>query len=257
MCGACGSWLFPLLFVWLFVFGSLHPYIFLHFGVGTSSYGNVVGDGGARLCMMLVVVSFFVFMRGVLPSAAFPRTILGSHPCVHVAGVAWHAYTCLVPSSFLALPAVFPSAPFPHNKLGSHTNFCRCPWRLVICGSCAVVSRLFLSFLVCCLFFSTRTSRLAPEARTLLSVLRHASFDFAVVVAPLFMVFCEWPTVFDVTKQRQKMFGGFQEVGENDFSFQIFALCVFLLVFFSLLRSRATCCCTNRTLLSDAGTSAS
>ena len=56
-------------------------------------------------------------------------------------------------------------------------------------------------FLVLCLsfsfvsppFFLTRTSRLAPMARTLLGGLGHATLKFFVVAARLFLAFCVCP----------------------------------------------------------------
>ena len=55
--------------------------------------------------------------------------------------------------------------------------------------------------LFCFSFFSfTRTSRLAPMARTLLGGLEHAMFKFFVVAARLFLVFCVCPNFDDLAK---------------------------------------------------------
>ena len=81
-------------------------------------------------------------------------------------------------------------------------------------------------------FFLTRTSRLAPMARTLGGGLEHALFKFFVAAARLFLVFCVCPNFDDLAKQRQKAFPGVSEVRKNDFSVYFFRLCDFLLVFF-------------------------
>ena len=115
--------------------------------------------------------------------------------------------------------------------------FSRGPWSCFLClwfGNYPFV--LFHSF-----FFLTRTSRLAPMARTLLGGLEHAMFKFFVVAGRLFLVFCVCLNFDDLAKQRRKIFGGVSEVGKNDFSAYFCRLFVFFLVFFSLLRSRATC----------------
>ena len=67
----------------------------------------------------------------------------------------------------------------------------------------------FVSFF----FFSTRTSRLAPMASTLLGGLEHAMFKFLVVAARLLLVFYVCLNLDDLTKQRRKIFGGVSEVG--------------------------------------------
>ena len=89
-------------------------------------------------------------------------------------------------------------------------------------------------------FFLTPTSRLAPMARTLLGSLKHAMFKFFVVAARMFLVFCVCPNFDDLAKQRGNIFSGVSEVGKHDFPVYFCRLCVFFLVFFSLLRSRAT-----------------
>ena len=77
-------------------------------------------------------------------------------------------------------------------------------------------------------------------ARTLLGALGHATFNFAVVVVPLFVVSCVCPKVFDLAKQQHNIFPGVSEVGENDFLVYFFLLYVFFSVLhFSLQRSRA------------------
>ena len=65
-------------------------------------------------------------------------------------------------------------------------------------------------------------------------------FKFFVVAARLFLVFCVCLNFDDLAKQWRKIFGGVSEVGKKAFSIYFCQLCVFLLVFFSLLRSRAT-----------------
>ena len=115
--------LLPLLFIGLFGCGRLHQYLFLCFSFGAGSYVHVAGDGAACVCMMHVVVSFFVVVRGVFPSAPFPRNIFGSLTHIHVAGVAWHAYARLVASSFLAFAWRSPFGGVPRIILGSHTVF--------------------------------------------------------------------------------------------------------------------------------------
>ena len=52
-------------------------------------------------------------------------------------------------------------------------------------------------------FFLTRTSRLAPMARTLLGGLGHATFKFFVVAARLFLAFCVFPKFYNLAKQRR------------------------------------------------------
>ena len=120
-------------------------------------------------------------------------------------------------------------------------------WSSVVCVWWCFVLSLFL---VLCLsfcfvspflfFFLTRTSRLAPMAHTLLGGLGHATFQFFVVAARLLLAFCVCPKLYDLAKQRRKVFWGVSEVGKNDFSVYYRRLCVFFLVLFSLLRSRAT-----------------
>ena len=64
--------------------------------------------------------------------------------------------------------------------------FSRGPWSCFLClwfGVCPFV--VFPSFFL----FLTRTSRLAPMARTLRGGLEHAMFNFLVVAARLFLVF--------------------------------------------------------------------
>ena len=64
-------------------------------------------------------------------------------------------------------------------------------------------------------------------------------FKFFGVTARLFLVFCVCPNFDDLAKQRRKIFWGVSEVGKNVFSVYFCRRCVFFLVFFSLLRSRA------------------
>ena len=98
-----------------------------------------------------------------------------------------------------------------------------------------------ISFCFVFFFFVTRTSRLAPMARTLLGGLGHAMFNFFVVAARLFLVFCVCLHFDDLAKQWRKILGGVSEVVKNDFSVYFCRMCVFFLVlYFSLLRSRAT-----------------
>ena len=74
---------------------------------------------------------------------------------------------------------------------------------------------------------------LAPTARSLLRVLRHATLKFAVVVAHLFTVSCDCPKVFHLSKQRHKMFLVASDVEKNDFPFissgstSLSGLCIF------------------------------
>ena len=65
-------------------------------------------------------------------------------------------------------------------------------------------------------------------------------FKFFVVAARLFLVFCVCLNFDDLGKQWRKMFRRVSEVEKTDFSVCFCRLCVFFLVFFSLLRSRAT-----------------
>ena len=74
----------------------------------------------------------------------------------------------------------------------------------------------------------------------LLSVLGHATFSFPVLAALVFVVFCECPTILDLAKQRCENLLGVSEVRKNNFSLYFCWLCFFVLVFFSLLRSRTT-----------------
>ena len=58
-------------------------------------------------------------------------------------------------------------------------------------------------------------------------------FKFFVVAARLFLLFlCVFPSTTS-PNSGVKFFGGFSEVGENDFSVHFRRLCVFFLVFFS------------------------
>ena len=92
--------------------------------------------------------------------------------------------------------------------------FPRGPW-LLACGLSwfvfMVVFRAFFVFrsvplrLFCFLFFSTRTSCLAPMARTLLGVLRQATLKFFVVATRPFLVSCVCPKFCDLAKQRRKI----------------------------------------------------
>ena len=67
--------------------------------------------------------------------------------------------------------------------------FSRGPWSCFLCLWFGVSPFIvFPSF-----FFLTRTSRLAPVARTLLGGLEHAMFNFFVVAARLFLVFASIP----------------------------------------------------------------
>ena len=118
-----------------------------------------------------------------------------------------------------------------------------CGPRLLACGLSWFLCSGFswvLCFWFCpspFVFSLTHTSRLASTARTLLGGLRRATFNFAAFVALLFLIFPAYPTVFDLAKQRRKMFWGVSEDGENDFSCSFCWLCVCFLVFFSPLRS--------------------
>ena len=73
-----------------------------------------------------------------------------------------------------------------------------------VCGFVFLLLFCFLLF-----FFLTRTSRLAPMARTLLGGLEHALFIFFVVAARLFLVFCLCLNFDDLAKQWRKILGGF------------------------------------------------
>ena len=60
-------------------------------------------------------------------------------------------------------------------------------------------------------------------------------FKFLVVAARLFLVFCVCLNFDNLAKLRRKIFGRVSEVGENDSPVYSCRLCIFLLVFFSLL----------------------
>ena len=130
-------------------------------------------------CIMhdAVVVSLFVFVRGILPSA--PLLWRG-----------WRGMHTLVRALlFLALCVVLPLTPFSGNILGSHTAFS--PW----CSAfgylwfmCVGITLAFIIFGFLPLFLSTCTSGLAPTARTLLGDSGQATLNFAVVPASLFVV---------------------------------------------------------------------
>ena len=107
-------------------------------------------------------------------------------------------------------------------------------WRVVFHGSRVVVFRAFFVFdfvplLLFCFppFFLTRTSCLAPIARTLLGCLGHATLKFFVALAPLFLAFCVCPKFCDLAKQQCKTFWGVSEVRKKDFSVYFCRLCVF------------------------------
>ena len=70
------------------------------------------------------------------------------------------------------------------------------PWSCFLCLSFGVSPFVLFPF-----FFLTRTSRLAPMARTLLGGLEHAMFKFFVVAACLFLVFFVCLTFDDLAKQ--------------------------------------------------------
>ena len=86
-------------------------------------------------------------------------------------------------------------------------------WFLCVGYSCVLYfpsMYVSLQFFLRCFFLLTRTSCLAPTAQTLLGVLGRAAFNFASVVALLFLDFHACATVFDLAKQGPKMFlGGF------------------------------------------------
>ena len=121
-------------------------------------------------------------------------------------------------------------------------------WRVVFLGSRVVVIRAFFVFgfvplFLFCFppFFLTRTSRLAPMARTLLGDLGHATLKFFVAVARLFLAFCVCPKFCDLAKQQRNIFWGVSEVGKKDLTVYFCQLCVFFLVFFFSCCNRATC----------------
>ena len=66
-------------------------------------------------------------------------------------------------------------------------------------------------------------------------------FNFFVVAARLFLVFCVCPNFDHLAKQRRKIFWGVSEVGKIDFSVYFCRLCVFFLVFFSAAIARDHC----------------
>ena len=75
---------------------------------------------------------------------------------------------------------------------------------------------------------------------TLLGGLAHATLNFFVVAARLYLAFCVCLKFYHLAKQRRKTFGGVSEVGKNDFSFYFCHLCVFFLFFFFSRCDRAT-----------------
>ena len=106
--------------------------------------------------------------------------------------------------------------------------------RVVVFCAFFVFGLVFLLLFCCLLFFLTRTSRLAPMARTLLGGLEQAMFKFFVVAARLFLVFCVCPNFDDLAKQRRKGFGGFLR-SEKTISLFIFVGCAsFSWFFFSV-----------------------
>ena len=102
--------------------------------------------------------------------------------------------------TYLFVIPLFPHGPWPLA--------CGLPW-----FACGGVS-WFLCFSFCVSpfvlfpppFFLTRTSRLAPMARTLLGGLGHATLKFFVRAARLFLSFCVCPKFCDLAKQRREIF---------------------------------------------------
>ena len=116
-------------------------------------------------------------------------------------------------------------------------------WSSVVCVWWCFVLSLFLGLclsfcFVSLFFFLTRTSRLAPKARTLLGGFGYATFKFFVVAGRLFLAFCVCPKFYDLAKQRRKNFWEVSEVGKNDFSVYFCRLCVLFLFFFSAAIAR-------------------
>ena len=108
--------------------------------------------------------------------------------------------------------------------------------RVVLFLAFIVFGLVFLPLFCFPLFFLTRTSRLAPMARSLLGGLGHAMFNFFVVAARLFLVFCVCPNFDDLAKQRRKFLGGFRR-SEKTISLFIFDGCASFSWFF-IFRSR-------------------
>ena len=154
---------------------------------------------------------------------------------------------------FLCLSSLLPSLvtyllDLPFFPRGPRPSAFGLSWFLCIGFTRAFSFLAFLSFPL--FFFSTRTSRLAPTARTLLDDLGHATFNFAVVVAPLFLVLHACPMVLDFAKQGRNIFGGVSKVGINNFPNFFSWLCVFLLVFYVwLLPSRVYSFAPRRTFI--------
>ena len=162
------------------------------------------------------VVCFCVWRS---PFGALLRNILRFHTYAYVAGVVWDAWA--------------------RNILVCHTIVSRWSVAVRVCSFVVLVRWFFVRslFLVLCLslcfflFFFTRTSGLAPTARTSLDFLGHATFIFGAVGALLVFDFHLCPTVFDVATQRRKIFGGFLRSEKTIFPF-ICSGCVFFSWFF-------------------------
>ena len=91
---------------------------------------------------------------------------------------------------------------------------------LVCVWWCFVLSLFLVLCLSLCfvyLFLSTRTSRLAPMARTLLGVLEQATLKFFVVATRLFLVFCVCPKFWRPSQTAAEISSGASEVAKMIF----------------------------------------
>ena len=169
--------------------------------------------------MTRAVVSMFVFVCGVVPSAPSFTTYLVSSPthmkwgCCVMHGLV--TYLCAIP--------LFPRGPWP----------LACGLSLFLWGGFSCV--LFFCFCASLFVssFLTRKSGLASTARTFLGGLGHATFNFAAVVALLFLIFPACPTVLDLAKQRRTIVLGVSEVGKHDCYFFWLCFSFFVFYFFS------------------------
>ena len=120
---------------------------------------------------------------------------------------------------FLVLLGILPSAPFLVTYL---FHILSSSWSLAVCSFWFMPGGYWLA-----IFPSHVHKSLAPTARTLLGVLGHITFSFAVVVALWFMVFCVCPKVFRPRQTAAQIFWGISEVGKNDFSIYFFGCASF------------------------------
>ena len=234
--------------------GPLGSYLVVLALVGTACvHGHNVWPLGARGLLALACVLWcgvpFVFFRVAL-CVWGPSSPCSSHTpfwchggrVLCVRGTCVRRRACSLVCAGAVVVVFFPPCVVPpgsHSTLGSVvsrvTYSCFGCWLLLVASTpcCLVV----------CFSFSCWGAHksLARTACTLLSVLGHATFNFAVVAALVFLVFCECPMICDLAKQRRKKFlAGFLRSVKTIFPF-IFSGCASFswFFYFFLLRSRA------------------